>query len=89
MKHHEAFEILEISPESNKAQVKAAYRKLAAIHHPDRGGDGDKFDEVNQAYQRALALAPECTNCGDEGSITTQRGFHSVRSICPICRGGK
>lgn len=30
--------------------IKRAYRKLAAQHHPDRGGDTAKFQEIQQAY---------------------------------------
>lgn len=30
------------------------YRRLALIHHPDQGGDPDKFIELNLAYQRLV-----------------------------------
>lgn len=30
--------------------IKRAYRKLAAQHHPDRGGDTARFQEIQQAY---------------------------------------
>eukprot|EP00463_Aulacantha_scolymantha_P004992 TRINITY_DN620_c0_g1_i2.p1 TRINITY_DN620_c0_g1~~TRINITY_DN620_c0_g1_i2.p1 ORF type:complete len:105 (-),score=29.39 TRINITY_DN620_c0_g1_i2:37-351(-) len=28
-----------------------AYRKLAMKHHPDRGGDQNKFKELNKVYE--------------------------------------
>lgn len=31
-------------------QIKKAYRKLAMEHHPDRGGDHNKFSSINAAY---------------------------------------
>jgi len=31
-------------------EIKKAYRKLASQHHPDRGGDTRKFQEVQAAY---------------------------------------
>lgn len=31
-------------------EIKRAYRKLAAKHHPDRGGDTAKFQEIQRAY---------------------------------------
>lgn len=32
-------------------EIKAAYRKLALVHHPDRGGNEEKMKEVNEAYE--------------------------------------
>lgn len=32
-------------------EVRAAYRKLALVHHPDRGGDQEKMKEINEAYE--------------------------------------
>jgi len=42
--------ILGVNPKTTPEELKAAYRKLAAIHHPDRGGDKDKFAEIQEAY---------------------------------------
>ena len=30
--------------------IKRAYRKLASQHHPDKGGDKNKFQELQAAY---------------------------------------
>jgi DnaJ-class molecular chaperone len=35
---------------STPDEIKKAYRKLAAQHHPDRGGDTARFQEIQQAY---------------------------------------
>lgn len=32
--------------------VRAAYRALAKIHHPDIGGDPKKMQEINEAWRR-------------------------------------
>jgi len=32
--------------------VKWKYKKLAAEHHPDSGGNDEKFKEINEAYQQ-------------------------------------
>lgn len=39
-----------------KDEVKKNFRELAKQHHPDKGGDAVKFEELNQAYQEASLL---------------------------------
>jgi hypothetical protein len=48
------WEILEISQTASKEEVNLAYRALAKKHHPDVGGDKDKFAELSDAYKKAL-----------------------------------
>jgi DnaJ-class molecular chaperone len=35
---------------ASQEEIKKAYRKLAMQHHPDRGGDQNKFQEIQTAY---------------------------------------
>jgi curved DNA-binding protein len=44
------YETLGIKKDAPAADIKSAYRKLAAQHHPDRGGDADKMQTINEAY---------------------------------------
>ena len=47
-----ALKTLEIDAENpTKADIKQQYRKLAQQHHPDRGGDQDRFIDLRQAYE--------------------------------------
>ncbi len=45
------YQILGIEKSASKDEIKKAFRKLAHEHHPDKGGDEEKFKEANEAYQ--------------------------------------
>jgi len=45
------YKILGVEREATPAQIKRAFRKLAKRLHPDKGGDPEKFREVNHAYE--------------------------------------
>jgi DnaJ-class molecular chaperone len=45
------YSTLGITKEATADEIKKAYRKLASQHHPDKGGDTAKFQEVQAAYE--------------------------------------
>jgi DnaJ family protein A protein 2 len=45
------YDLLGVSPDVSDADLKKAHRKLVLVHHPDKGGDAEKFKEINQAYE--------------------------------------
>jgi curved DNA-binding protein len=44
------YSILGVTPGASDAEIKSAYRKLVKEHHPDTGGDGERFAQINAAY---------------------------------------
>jgi len=45
------YETLGLQQDASTDDIKRAYKKLAMKHHPDRGGDAEKFKTVGQAYE--------------------------------------
>ncbi|MFA5130900.1 MAG: molecular chaperone DnaJ [Patescibacteria group bacterium] len=45
------YDILGVSKGASADEIKTAFRKKAHEHHPDKGGDAEKFKELNEAYQ--------------------------------------
>jgi len=50
-KQGEALAILELNSDAGWDRVKRAYRRLAAEHHPDKGGNDARFIEIREAYE--------------------------------------
>lgn len=44
------YKTLGVDKSATADQIKTAYRKLAMKHHPDRGGDQNQFQEIQEAY---------------------------------------
>ncbi len=53
--HVECYSTLYLVPGCPPELVKAAYRCLAQIHHPDKGGDTEAMQRINEAYRRLAA----------------------------------
>ena len=81
------YQTLGVNQSANPDEIKKAYRKLASQHHPDKGGDKTKFQEIEQAYrvlsdpqQRAQHDNP--SPFGPQGfSFTTNGGAFNFENI--------
>jgi len=45
------YKILGVSEDASEEEIREAYYRLAHKYHPDKGGDAEKFKEINEAYQ--------------------------------------
>ena len=74
---------LGVAKNATPDEIKKAYRKLASQYHPDKGGDKDKFQEIQSAYdtlsdpqKRAQYDNPQPQMHGMPGNF--QWGVHGV-----------
>lgn len=56
MSRPDPWKILNLAPTKDIALIEQAWRRLAARHHPDRGGNAEEFRQAREAYEQALKL---------------------------------
>ena len=49
------WQVLGVAENATGGEIDAAYRRLAALHHPDRGGDSAQMARINTARDQGLA----------------------------------
>lgn len=59
--HADPWIVLGINRNASAKDIKAAYRRLAKDHHPDQGGDPDRFIQIQAAYQQLVSTATHST----------------------------
>lgn len=45
------YDILGVSKDADTNEIKKAFKKAAMTHHPDKGGDPEKFKEIQKAHE--------------------------------------
>ena len=50
MANKDYYKTLGVDKGASQEDIKKAFRKLAMEHHPDKGGNAEKFKEVSEAY---------------------------------------
>ncbi|GBG25947.1 DnaJ protein-like [Hondaea fermentalgiana] len=67
--------VLGVQRGATSKEIRAAYLRLAKVHHPDRGGTEQKFQQIQEAY-RVLSDASERSSydqAGSRSNWTTQQ----------------
>ena len=77
------YDTLGIQPEATDDEIRAAYKRAAMKHHPDRGGSSEAFQAVHDAY--AALQNRVCPDCGGKGFTTIRQGFFVSKTPCPKC----
>jgi hypothetical protein len=65
MKTENPYKVLGVHPEADDTVVEAAYDSLVKKHHPDQGGNENKFKKIQSAYQQITQ------GSGDESSVNS------------------
>lgn len=45
------YSVLGVDKNATPEEIKKSFRKLAMLHHPDKGGEALKFQQINEAYE--------------------------------------
>ncbi len=45
--------VLAVAPDASPTEIDTAYRRLAREHHPDAGGDAERFRAIAEAHRQA------------------------------------
>jgi DnaJ-class molecular chaperone len=97
MRLTEAINHLGLALPTSEQAVKTAYRRLAHIHHPDKGGNPDKFQLIKDARESLTTEhKPHLTEVNTEDATTDGTplsdlgkgiGFNKNACICNTCNG--
>jgi len=69
------YSVLGVNRGADTSEIRSAYKKLAMEHHPDRGGDSEKFKEISEAHE-VLSDESKRRNYDLTGSISEQPQGH-------------
>merc|ERR1719503_178266 len=51
MAQHHYYDVLGVARDATVEEIKKAFKKAALQHHPDKGGDPERFKECNAAVE--------------------------------------
>ena len=77
-------EILGVPEDATSEDARAAYKRLAQQHHPDKGGDVAKFQQLRAAL-KAFERSRPCPLCKNTGLVKHRVGLGVTTEKCPRC----
>ena len=51
MADKDLYGVLGVSRDAETNEIRKAFLKLSKVHHPDKGGDMEKFKEIQEAHE--------------------------------------
>jgi len=72
------YSVLGIDRTAAQDEIKRAYRKLAMRHHPDRGGDPEYFQQIQQAYDTLSDPQQRAQYDQPQGFYTHKHSFDDI-----------
>jgi len=73
MSDKDLYGVLGVGRNADTSEIRTAYKQLAKEHHPDKGGDPEKFKEISQAHE-VLSDDKKRKIYDMTGSISDQQG---------------
>ena len=75
------YETLGVTKDASPDEIKKAFRRLASQHHPDKGGDTKKFQEIQAAYD--ILGDPQKKEAYDNPAPQFGEGFQQYGGMPP------
>ena len=79
-------DVLGVAPGASPREVRAAFRRFAAAHHPDRGGDPDRFRAGVDAYRRLTGTTTVPAPATATADVVFHRRRRGLRRLTGLAR---
>ncbi|HVM04005.1 MAG TPA: DnaJ domain-containing protein [Acidimicrobiales bacterium] len=79
-------DVLGVAPGASPREVRAAFRRFAAAHHPDRGGDPDRFRAGVDAYRRLTGTTTVPTPSTATADVVFHHRRRGLRRLAGLAR---